>query len=111
MNNDLISRSALIEKIESTDWYHISESGNLAKGANSELHTPLFKADDIFTALENAPAVDAVIPVRCKDCKRFHRNLENDTYCDCVGGLSDPEEHDFCSYGERRADNGNEADN
>ena len=59
MNNDLISRSALIEKIESTYWYHISESGNLAKGANSELHTPLFKADDIFTALENAPSVNA----------------------------------------------------
>ena len=58
MNNDLISRSALIKKIESTGWYHISERGNLATGANSELHTPLFKADDIFTALENAPAVD-----------------------------------------------------
>lgn len=60
MNNDLISRSALIEKIDSTNWYHISESGNLAEGANSKLHTPLFKADDIFAALENAPAVDAV---------------------------------------------------
>ena len=52
--------------------------------------------------IANAPTVDAVGVVRCKDCKRFHRNLENDTYCDCVGGLSDPEEHDFCSYGERR---------
>ena len=52
--------------------------------------------------IANAPTVDAVEVVRCKDCKRFHRNLENDTYCDCVGGLSDPEEHDFCSYGERR---------
>lgn len=101
---DLISRSALIEKIESTDWYHISESGNLAKGANSELHTPLFKADDIFTALENANAVDAVIPVRCAQCKHFKRNLENDTYCSSVNGLTDPQEDDFCSYGERRAE-------
>lgn len=42
--------------------------------------------------------------VRCKDCKHFRRNLENDTYCNCVGGLTDPEEHDFCSYGERRED-------
>ena len=102
MNNDLISRSALIEKIENTDWYHISESGNLAKGANSELHTPLFKADDIFTALENANAVDSVIPVRCAQCKHFKRNLENDTYCSSVNGLTDPEEDDFCSYGERK---------
>lgn len=40
--------------------------------------------------------------VRCKDCKHFRRNLENDTYCDWVGGMSDPEENDFCSFGERR---------
>lgn len=44
--------------------------------------------------------LDIVLVVRCKDCKHFRRNLENDTYCDCVGGLSDPEENDFCSYGE-----------
>lgn len=102
MNDDLISRSVLIEKIESTDWYHISESGNLAKGANSELHTPLFKADDIFTALENAHAADAVIPVRCRDCKHYRKNLENDTYCSSVNGLTDPQEDDFCNYGEKR---------
>lgn len=48
------------------------------------------------------PATDVVPVVRCKDCKHFRRNLENDTYCGCVGGLTDPEEHDFCSYGERR---------
>lgn len=46
--------------------------------------------------------VDAVPVVRCKDCKHFKHNLENDTYCDCIGGLTDPEEHDFCSYGERK---------
>ena len=40
--------------------------------------------------------------VRCKDCKHFGHNLENDTYCRCVGGLTDPEENDFCSYGERK---------
>lgn len=40
--------------------------------------------------------------VRCKDCVHWRHNLENDTYCGCVGGLTDPEEDDFCSYGERR---------
>lgn len=35
---------------------------------------------------------------RCEECKRFGRNTENDTYCSCVGGLTDPEEDDFCSY-------------
>ena len=52
----------------------------------------------------NAPAVDAVIPVRCAQCKHFKRNLENDTYCSSVNGLTDPQEDDFCSYGERKSD-------
>lgn len=98
---DLISRSALIEKIESTDWYHISESGNLAKGANSKLHTPLFKADDIFTALENAPAVDAVEVVRCKDCKHYH-DFETHFDCNHICGMDYVQPNDFCSYGEKR---------
>ena len=54
--------------------------------------------------IEDAPTVDAVEVVRCEDCKYFGHNIENDTYCRCTGGLSDPEENDFCSYGERRTD-------
>lgn len=52
--------------------------------------------------LREAPTVDAVEVVRCAQCKHFKRNLENDTYCSSVNGLTDPEEDDFCSYGERR---------
>ena len=43
---------------------------------------------------------DVVKVVRCKDCKHYGRNLENDTYCSSVNGMTDPEEDDFCSYGE-----------
>lgn len=49
-------------------------------------------------------APDVVKVVRCKDCKHFGYNLENDTLCRVVSGLSDPEENDFCSYGEKRDD-------
>lgn len=59
---------------------------------------PLVYWDDI----EAAPTVDAVPVVRCAQCKHFKRNLENDTYCSSVNGLTDPQEDDFCSYGERR---------
>ena len=52
--------------------------------------------------IDDAPTVDAVPVVRCKDCKHFKRNLENDTYCSSVNGLTDPQEDDFCSYGERK---------
>ena len=54
--------------------------------------------------IADAPTVDAVPVVRCAQCKHFKRNLENDTYCSSVNGLTDPQEDDFCSYGERRAD-------
>ena len=58
--------------------------------------------DAVEGALRSIPAVDAVIPVRCAQCKHFKRNLENDTYCSRVNGLTDPQEDDFCSYGERK---------
>ena len=46
---------------------------------------------------------NGVVPVvRCRDCKHFKRNLENDTYCSSVNGLTDPQDDDFCSYGERK---------
>ena len=40
--------------------------------------------------------------VHCKECKHFAHNLENDTFCRFVNGLSDPTENCFCSYGERK---------
>ena len=51
--------------------------------------------------LDKFPTIDAVPVVRCAQCKHFKRNLENDTYCSSVNGLTDPQEDDFCSYGER----------
>ena len=49
-------------------------------------------------------SISAVPVVRCRECKHWKRNLENDTYCSHADGLSDPEEHDFCSYGQRKED-------
>lgn len=88
MNNDLISRSVLLDDIRKT----IDASGCV----NHE--------GEMLDCIRYASAVDAVIPVRCAQCKHFKRNLENDTYCSSVNGLTDPEEDDFCSYGERRDD-------
>lgn len=61
----------------------------------------------VIMHIDNAPTVDAVPVVRCAQCNHFKRNLENDTYCSSVNGLTDPQEDDFCSYGERKegADN------
>ena len=42
--------------------------------------------------------------VRCKDCEHYNPN-SMEWPCDCVGGLADPVEDDYCSYGERRIEN------
>lgn len=51
-----------------------------------------------------APTVDAVEVVRCLDCKHF---MFSDCYGECGKGyMGVVRPDDFCSYGERRADNG-----
>ena len=57
---EYIEREATIDRIEEIDWYHISLQGNLAKGARSDIHTPLYKADDIYNALKSIPTADVV---------------------------------------------------
>lgn len=57
--------------------------------------------------IDNAPTIDAVPVVRCKDCKHF-------VHCEEVDGVSwtgfcnygafHTDEEDFCSRGERRGD-------
>lgn len=88
MQNDLISRSALKKDL---------------------LDRSFFPAI-VKAALENAPAVDAVEVVRCKDCKHFYDTHINPAHSCKRGGTQvwdvsfTPD--DFCSYGERKADDG-----
>ena len=48
----------LIDKIEGTDWYHISKQGELVLGANSKDDVPLYRHSDITDVLNNAPISD-----------------------------------------------------
>lgn len=51
--------------------------------------------------VKDAPTIDAVPVVRCKDCKHFR--FEEFSICiHPVKGLVCPDPDDFCSYGERR---------
>ena len=50
-------------------------------------------------AIVNAPTVDAVEVVRCKDCKKVNVGGLS-LYCSLTGMPMD--EDDFCSYGERK---------
>ena len=65
-------------------------------------------ADEVAMAVENAPTIDAVPVVWCKDCK--HRvytdegeSCPDDIECD-LWESDGFYETDYCSWGERRAD-------
>lgn len=85
--NDLIRRSALLEK----QTYMFDE----ALGTS-----PCVLTEDI----KAAPAVDAVEVVRCKDCRK--RDTVNcpmeERYVEYP--WQSTKHHDFCSYGERRSE-------
>lgn len=98
MNNDLISREALLEAIR-TDVAPLTLSM-------------------VFRHIHSAPAVDAVEVMRCKDCELWnewdragHESLNN-LSCSCAyfsgedGYTVCTAPNDFCSYGERRENNG-----
>ena len=88
-NNDLISRSWLLEQLDGLG------------------DTRLIKRN--FVALvTNAPTVDDVPVVRCRECK--YCDPENH-HCDHYMGTSAPlgrKPDDFCSYGERKEGTDNE---
>lgn len=90
MENDLISRSALLNK----QTYMFDE----ALGTS-----PCVLTEDI----KAAPTVDAVKVVRCKDCK--HWMYEFDDVGLCVADVPDVEGVErtalsFCSIGERKTE-------
>ena len=66
--------------------------------------------DGMIKALNEAPTVDAMEVVRCRDCK--HCDPEN-LRCDHPMGTNLPlhrKPDDFCSYGERRRNNHEKTD-
>ena len=91
MNNDLISRSALQEAYNEEC---IGECGC----CKHVRHSP--NGTDGCALIDDAPAVDAVPVVRCKDCKFFKWG----DYCMHDGKMehSQARPDDYCSYGERR---------
>lgn len=76
---------------------------------NEQIERGATDAFDAFDdALQDTPTVDAVVVVRCKDCKHYDMGV-------CLKIYSDGNVHsaawqsrkpeDFCSYGERKGKN------
>ena len=60
--------------------------------------------EDEFEIVRDAPAIDVVPVVRCKDCQNWKRNvgLTDSPNGHCFEHDIDTNGQDFCSYGERR---------
>lgn len=57
--------------------------------------------------INDAPTVDAVAVVRCKDCVYWREAVTNDKgFLICPASGMEITESDFCSYGEREENNG-----
>ena len=59
--DDLISRQAAIDVVETITWYHQNRNNEMVSGANSELHQAWYKADDVYAALNNVPTAEPTL--------------------------------------------------
>ena len=55
---------------------------------------------DVRAAINQAPEVDAVPVIRCRECK-----LRDTEYCNMAHGFMGMKDDDYCSYAERREGN------
>lgn len=100
MNNDLISRSALLKKA-------IEEKRFVFRAEDLLREEVIFQTvyKDLASFILSAPAVDAVEVVRCKDCIFCKPSAAPGMFfCDWHRDYFETFPDDFCSHGERRAD-------
>lgn len=68
----------------------------------------VWKESNEYKQIINAPTIDAVKVVRCRDCKWYDKGEnEVDAWSICIrtyGIKDDVSESDYCSWGERRED-------
>ena len=103
MNNDLISRSALCEKLQANKDFFVNAWGGFGNLPPKDKA----RVDEITHCIAetmNAPSVDAVIPVRCKDCKRMFVPVPGIRYCTVWNNPNGMGDDGFCNYGERRTE-------
>lgn len=97
----LIDADALLKEIDGIHQRHYANS-------SYQFIHDFFLA--MFRRIKNAPTVDVVPVVRCKDCKWWGGKYSSNE-CSKITTLSNPDywlktlPEDFCSSGERRDDN------
>ena len=104
----LIDAENLLNQYERIDWYSVSKEGKFMRGATTE-DNPFIHYYDGEEIIKNAPTVDAVEVVRCRECKFGSWDSEPDDAMVCVRTNDGfwRSGNDFCSRGERKEGAGN----
>lgn len=69
---------------------------------------PMKSLDELINRINNAPTVDALEVVRCRDCKYFSRDEEyNRAWCNYYSGCLEVAVNGYCYHG-AKMDGGNE---
>ena len=90
MNDDLISRKALLKKVKH---YGLDNGSSLGK------HSGI--AEILISAIEFEPAINAVPVVRCKDCTfKEKAEVNSKDFRICPASGMEITDDDFCSYGD-----------
>lgn len=101
MEQCLIDANALADKVNESRYNNPHPQGMVRVNHRNE-------HDHFLRMILDAPTVDAVEVVRCKDCK--HRSSDydilGDYLCEKRGCRFFCKDNDFCSYGERRDSDG-----
>lgn len=69
-----------------------------------EFAKDLWHAGTIRSAIDNAPAVDAVEVVRCRECKSYEAGYVRQDHGWCTEWGTAVRASGFCHHGERRTD-------
>lgn len=86
----LIDADVAIENIE--EWLNSVGTALIGKG--------LSYTGELMGCIEDAPTVDAVHVVRCRECKHHHDCGTH--FCDALGMDCPDDSEFFCKYGERK---------
>lgn len=96
----LIDADALLDAYENIDWYTVHKTGYMTSGATSS-DNPVIHYYDGEEVIKNAPTIDAVPVVRCRECKHHEDEEIGMIYCpNVLGGWV--AENWFCADGERK---------
>lgn len=106
MSRNLIDRDVLLEKAKQEQRFYKDEYDAMESGYLDEEREIVKEAystmTDCVSLINNAPAVDAVEVVRCKDCKYADVLITGNIYCKHFSEWHLHGTDWFCADGERR---------